>query len=157
MGDTTPAIRAATPPPPAIAARLQPSCPSFANANQDGDTDGDSLCDAEDPCQSFANSLPLVIHSFSGIPDECLCGDFDGDGFHSATDAAAINDCASFIRSDCVSERDEVDAGFDGFYSATDADLVNRVADSLHAAYTLQCKLRPERTCGGLTGVSCEF
>jgi sugar lactone lactonase YvrE len=119
------------------------------------DTDGDTLCDDEDPCKHFANTLPLVISGFSGIPDECLCGDFDGDGFHSATDAAAINDCAAFIRFDCVSERDEVAEPFDGFYSATDADLVNRVAAFLDPAYTLKCGLRPEGTCGGDTGVSC--
>jgi cysteine-rich repeat protein len=120
-----------------------------------GDTDEDTLCDDEDPCQHHANTLPLVISGFSGIPDECLCGDFDGDGFHSATDAAAINDCAAFISSDCVPERDEVSEPVDGFYSATDADLVNRVAAFLDPAYTLTCPRRPEGTCGGDTGVSC--
>jgi hypothetical protein len=120
-----------------------------------GDTDGDTLCDDADPCKHFANTQPLVINGFSGVPDDCLCGDFDGDGFHSATDAAAINDCAAFIRSDCVSERDEVAEPFDGFYSATDADLVNRAAAFIDPAYTLQCSLRPEGTCGGLTGVPC--
>jgi hypothetical protein len=120
-----------------------------------GDTDGDTLCDDEDPCKQFANTLPLVMSGFSGIPDECLCGDFDGDGFHSATDAAAINDCAAFISFACVPERDEVAEPVDGFYSATDADLVNRVAAFLDPAYTLTCARRPEGTCGGLTGVSC--
>jgi cysteine-rich repeat protein len=127
-----------------------------------GNTDGDTLCDDEDPCKHYANTLPLVISGFSGIPDECLCGDFDGDGFHSATDAAAINDCAAFIRFDCVSERDEVTgqcAGGvcinDGFYSAMDAELVNRVAAFLDPAYALTCGRRPEGTCGGGTGVSC--
>jgi hypothetical protein len=67
-----------------------------ACAGLGGDTDGDTLCDDEDPCKSFPNTLPLVRSPFSGIPCECLCGDFDGDCFHSATDAAAINDCAAF-------------------------------------------------------------
>ncbi len=120
-----------------------------------GDTDGDTLCDDEDPCRSFPNTLPLVRSPFSGIPCECLCGDFDGDCFHSATDAAAINECAAFIRFDCVSERDEVSEPIDGFCTATDAELVNRVAGFLEYAYTLQCGLRPEGTCGGLTGVPC--
>jgi hypothetical protein len=120
-----------------------------------GDTDGDTLCDDEDPCKFFENTLPLVISGFTGIPDECLCGDFDGDAFHSATDAAAINDCAAFISFACVPERDEVTEPFDGFYSATDADLVNRVAAFLDPAYTLTCPRRPEGTCGGDTGVSC--
>jgi cysteine-rich repeat protein len=119
-----------------------------------GDTDEDTLCDDEDPCKYYANTLPLVRGS-AGIPKECLCGDFDGDSFHSAADAAAINDCAAFIRFDCVSERDEVAGPFDGFYSATDADLVNRVAAFLDPAYTLTCPRRPEGTCGGDTGVSC--
>ncbi len=91
----------------------------------------------------------------SGIPDECLCGDFDGDGFHSATDAAAVNDCSAFLRSDCVSERDEVAPPIDGFYSATDADLINRVSSFLDPAYALICGRRPEGTCGGDTGVAC--
>ena len=122
-----------------------------------GDTDGDTLCDDEDPCKFFPNTLPLVISNIvEGIPDECLCGDFDGDGFLGATDAAAINECAAFIRFDCVPERDEVDGRFDGFFSATDASLVNRVAGSVHPAYLLSCRLRPEATCGGATGVACE-
>ena len=124
-------------------------------ADQGGNSDGDLLCDDEDPCKFFTNTLPLVISGFSGIPDECLCGDFDGDGFHSATDAAAVNDCAAFLRFDCVSERDEVAPPIDGFYSATDADLINRVSSFLDPAYTLACGLRPEATCGGDTGVSC--
>ncbi len=127
----------------------------FAPALERVDTDGDSLPDAEDPCVFFPNTLPLVISGFSGIPDECLCGDFDGDGFHSATDAAAINDCAASISFACVSERDEVAAPIDGFYSATDADLVNRVAAFLDPAYALTCTRRPEGTCGGDSGVSC--
>jgi hypothetical protein len=131
-------------------------------AGSGGDTDGDTLCDDEDPCKHYANTLPLVRSPFSGIPCECLCGDFDGDCFHSATDAAAINDCAAFIRFECVSERDEVTgpcAGGvcinDGFYSAMDADLVGRVSAFLIPAYALQCGLRPEGTCSGLTGVPC--
>ncbi len=103
----------------------------------------------------FANTLPLVISGFSGIPDECLCGDFDGDGFHSATDASAVNDCAAFISFSCVPERDEVSEPIDGFYSATDASLIGGVAGFVVPAYTLQCTLRPEGTCGGDTGVSC--
>jgi hypothetical protein len=126
-----------------------------ACADKGGDSDGDTLCNDEDPCKTFPNTLPLVISGFSGIPDECLCGDFDGDAFHSATDAAAINDCAAFTSFDCVPERDEVAEPFDGFYSATDADLVNRVAGFLDPAYALKCGRRPEGTCGGDTGVSC--
>ncbi len=122
-----------------------------------GDTDGDTLCDNEDPCRLFKNTLPLVISGFSGIPDECLCGDFDGDGFHSATDAAAVNDCAAFLNFDCVPERDDVTPPFppDGFYSATDADLINRVSAFVDPTYALKCARRPEGTCGGDTGVAC--
>jgi hypothetical protein len=119
-----------------------------------GDSDGDTLCDDQDPCMHFFNTLPLVTHP-SGIPCECLCGDFDGDCFHSATDAAAVNDCSAFLRSDCVSDRDEVAPPFDTFYSATDADLINRVSSFLDPAYTLTCERRPEGTCGGATGVAC--
>ncbi len=120
-----------------------------------GDSDGDTLCDNHDPCASFANSLPLVISGFSGIPDECLCGDFDGDGRLSATDAAAISQCAAFLRFDCVSERDKVDGRTNGFYTATDARLVGAAAAFVAPAYSLICARRPEGTCGGETGVSC--
>lgn len=121
-----------------------------------GDTDRDTLCDDEDPCKFFPNTLPLVISdTFHGIPDECLCGDFDGDGFVTATDAAAINECAAFLRFDCDPYRDEVDGNFNSWFSATDADLVNRVATFLDPAYLLTCRRRPELTCGGMTGVRC--
>ncbi len=88
--------------------------PSMALATTDvcggkgGDSDGDTLCDDMDPCKTFSNTLPLVISNFSGIPDECLCGDFDGNGSLSATDAAAISQCAAFASFACVPERDEV-------------------------------------------------
>ncbi len=128
-----------------------------------GDSDHDTLCDDEDPCKFFPNTLPLVIDPYSGIPCECLCGDVDGDCFLSATDAAAVAGCAAFVRFDCVSERDEVTGPCgggvcinDGFYSATDAVLVNRVAAFLEPAYVLECGLRPEGTCGGMTGVACQ-
>ncbi len=134
---------------------LVDTCPFFPNPDQGGNSDGDLLCDEEDPCRFFTNTLPLVISGPSGIPDECLCGDFDGDGFHSVTDAATINECASFVRFDCVSERDEVDGRIDGFYSATDASLVSRVATEIDPAYTLTCGRRPEGTCDSGTGVPC--
>ncbi len=127
----------------------------FLPAPKPVDTDGDTLPDAEDPCVFFPNTLPLVISNLSGIPDECLGGDFDGNGSLSATDAAAVNACAGFVRFDCVSERDEVSPPINGFYSATDASLINRVAAFVNPAYTLECGLRPEGTCGGDTGVSC--
>ncbi len=120
-----------------------------------GDSDGDTLCDDHDPCASFANSLPLLISGSSGIPDECLCGDFDGDGLHSATDAAGINQCAAFLRFDCVVERDKVDGRIDGFYTSRDASLVGAVSAFVAPAYSLICARRPEGTCGGDTGVSC--
>ena len=141
-----------TAPVPSTALAVTDAC-----ADKGGDSDGDTLCDDDDPCKTYPNTLPLVSSGFAGIPDECLCGDFDGDGFHSATDASAINDCAAFISFDCVSERDEVAEPIDGFYSATDADLVNRVAAFLDPAYTLTCVRRPEGTCGGGTEVSCGF
>lgn len=127
----------------------------FAPAPEPVDTDGDTLPDAEDPYVFFPNTLLLVRSAFSGIPCECLCGDFDGDCIHSATDAAAVNGCVAFIRFDCVSERDEVAPPINGFYSATDASLINRVAGFVDPAYTLECGLRPKGTCEGDTGVSC--
>ncbi|TDI96535.1 MAG: hypothetical protein E2O73_12905 [Deltaproteobacteria bacterium] len=76
------------------------SDPPLANdpcAGQGGAADSDTLCDDEVPCRSFANTLPLVISNFSSTPDEYLCGDFDGDGIHSATDADLIHCVSSFL------------------------------------------------------------
>ena len=119
------------------------------------DSDGDGIVDSCDACSFFPNTLPLLVNPFNGIPCECLCGDFDGDCSLSATDAARVNGCAAFVRVDCVSERDDVD--LDGRITATDASLINRVGGFALPAYTLECVLRPEGTCGGDTGVSCDF
>jgi len=118
-----------------------------------GDTDGDTLCDSEDPCRFFHNSLPLTTSGFSGIPDECLCGDVTGDHFLTGSDAQILNHCAGFLRFDCDLSRDDVDG--DGVLTGNDAAQVNRVAGFLLPAYLLTCPRRPEGTCGGATGVSC--
>ena len=120
---------------------------------QGGDTDGDTICDAEDPCLHFPNTLPLVITSFSGIPDECLCGDFDGNHTLTGGDALAINQCSGFLRFDCDVTRDDVDGN--GVITGNDAARVNRVAGFMDPPYRLTCARRPEGTCGGATGVAC--
>ena len=120
---------------------------------QGGDTDGDTLCDDDDPCIHFANTLPLVISNFVGIPDECYCGDFDNNHTLTGGDAQAINQCAGFVRFDCDNTRDDVDGN--GVLTGNDAARVNRVAGFLDPAYLLTCSRRPEGTCGGNTGVAC--
>ena len=118
-----------------------------------GDTDGDTLCDNLDPCKHFANTLPLVISNFVGIPDECFCGDFDNNHTLTGGDSQAINQCAGFVRFDCDLTRDDVDGN--GVLTGNDAARVNRVAGFLDPAYLLTCSRRPEATCGGETGVAC--
>ncbi len=117
-----------------------------------GDTDGDTLCDDGDPCEHYANTLQLVRGS-TGIPHECLCGDFDSNHFLTGGDAQAINQCAGFVRFDCDVSRDDVDGN--GFLTGNDAARVNKVAGFVDPAYLLTCPRRPEATCGGATGVSC--
>jgi len=140
LSDTTPAILASLP--------AGGPCDDLG-----GDTDGDTVCDDEDPCMHFANTLPLVISNFVGIPDECFCGDFDNNHTLTGGDAQAINQCAGFVRFDCDLTRDDVDGN--GVLTGNDAARVNRVAGFLDPAYKLTCSRRPEGTCGGATGVSC--
>ena len=126
--------------------------PGWAGA-QCPDMDGDTLCDAEDPCKSFPNTLPLQINNFFGIPDECFCGDHDGNHVLTGGDAQAINQCAGFARFDCDMDRDDVDGN--GVLTGGDAKIVNNVAGFAEQAYRMVCPWRPEGTCSQASGVPC--
>ena len=93
----------------AIAAILVATFPDLAHAQ---DTDGDTIPDIADPCPRFANTLPIngggscdavppdkpdpnADCNNDGIPNECQCGDTNGDGKLLSNDAAAILGCGN--------------------------------------------------------------
>jgi hypothetical protein len=137
----------------ALSVDTQASEPGWAGADLDalhalrscvglgGDSDGDQLCDAEDPCPSYPN-VSLVDSNGDGIPNECQCGDANGDGIISSTDLVPMNLCAS---NSSLCDQSLVDANGDGITSSTDIVPTNLVANGA-PAYTLRCARRLEGT-----------
>jgi hypothetical protein len=106
-----------------------------------GDSDGDQLCDAEDPCPSYPN-VSLVDSSGDGIPDECTCADADGNGFVTSTDLVGINLC---VQNNSLCDQTQIDANNDGATTSVDIVGANTVANGA-PVYTLTCERRPEGT-----------
>ncbi len=127
-------------------------------ASAGANADGDDLCDPADPCISFANSLPLADANLDGIPNECQCGDFDGDGFLSAGDLGPMFGCApgaafptdpAVCAAKLAAGVGKGEADGDGFYSAADVGLTFSAIPGAAfpaPAYSLRCPARPEGT-----------
>jgi len=64
---------------------------TLASAGPDGDVD--TLCDIEDPCPVFANAIPVVDTDGDGLPNDCQCGDYNGDGLRGFDDATCAGQC----------------------------------------------------------------
>ena len=67
-----------------------------------GDSDGDKLCDDEDPCVSLSNTLPVLLLlqgapnadlNGDGVPNECQCGDPNGTGDCESADLFEAFNC----------------------------------------------------------------
>jgi len=106
-----------------------------------GDSDADQLCDTEDPCPSYPN-VSLLDSSGDGIPDECQCGDANGDGQITSTDLVSINLC---VQNNNLCDQTIVDTNFDIATTSVDIVTANTVANGA-PAYTLVCARRPEGT-----------
>lgn len=117
-------------------------------ASADVDTDADTLCDTLDPCDQFANTLPLSSQpdgDGDGIPGECQCGDFNGDGALTATDIGGVAQCANGV---VACNLDLVDVGIaplqgNGAVTATDIGRVAQAANGNVATHSLTCVRRP--------------
>jgi hypothetical protein len=108
------------------------------------DADADGIPDVVDPCPSFANASPLQDGSGDGIPDDCQCGDSNGDGRINALDSRRVKQCAAGLRDDCGPEL--ADANGDGRINALDARRIEQTVVELRQSWELTCARRPEGT-----------
>ena len=122
-----------------------------------GDSDGDTLCDNIDPCDSYPNTLPVNgggdtdpngDRNNDNVPNECQCGDANGDGQINNGDAFIIATCAS--PAGCNAQAFDVglgDANNSGTWQNGDAfSVAFSAAPGGPPNYTLTCPRRPEGT-----------
>ena len=101
-----------------------------------GDWDGDCLENAEDLCPAWPQTdLGQLDSNGDGTPDECQCGDANGDGFIGEADAAFIELCVS---SSALCDPTLADTDNDGDVDLDDADNIRTLIPS-----QLVCLRRP--------------
>jgi hypothetical protein len=61
------------------------------------DGDGDGICDVNDACPTFANSVPLSDTNLNDVPDDCQCGDTNDDGIIAFSDGTRNFQCAASL------------------------------------------------------------
>ena len=116
------------------------------------DRDGDGLADVNDPCVEFHNVDPSKDSTFDGVPDECQCGDSNGDGFVLSGDIVVAFLC---VLSDpnaqsppCDFRIRSGDTNNDGSFS--NGDLLRMFLTASDPAnnpgWALTCPNRPEGT-----------
>lgn len=108
------------------------------------DFDGDGLADSEDPCPTHANPTPTDT-SGDGIPDDCQCGDADGNGELEALDGYEITMCV-LDSSACTLDVSIADADNNGVLEMADYGMIAQVIDGERPSYELTCLRRPEGT-----------
>jgi hypothetical protein len=126
------------------------------------DEDDDLICDPVDACPGGQNTLPLCDTNGDNIPDDCQCGDFNGSGTLTGTDARSINKCStgSLPPEDCP--LDLLDVNLSDTLTGTDARNVNKASTGSLQTYELMCDRRPSgepppdiSLACALPGVSC--
>lgn len=140
-------------------AEASDNCPGLFNPDQadlngdgegdacDSDLDGDVMLNVNDACDYFAEIDPTDT-SGDGVPNECQCGDTDGNGVLQAGDAFNIATCVTAGPCAC---------GLSVEISDTDNNLVFQSGDAFNIASTvtnptdnpphaLTCPRRPEGT-----------
>ncbi|RZI82259.1 MAG: hypothetical protein EOP38_16555 [Rubrivivax sp.] len=104
------------------------------------DSDGDHICDAKDLCRGLAQKdITQADTDANGIPDECECGDVDGNGHVNSVDARLIQRCV-------VGEigcAPLCDVNGDNKCNTTDARVIQQVAVGKFKASQLFCRFRP--------------
>jgi hypothetical protein len=129
-----------------------------------GDTDGDGICNDIDACPEWANALPLKDTNGDDIPDDCQCGDFNGNGFLTALDVRNIIKCSTGSLPPEQCPMDLLDVNLSGDLTGTDARNINKGSTGSLQTYELRCTRRPSgqappdiwAACA-LEGVSCAF
>ncbi len=136
-------------------ASLAATTPCFGDpcATLGGDTDGDTICDDDDPCISFPLSDPLDSNG-DGIPDECQCGDvapLGGDGLLGFDDATGFAQC--FITGGTTGAftctqlpLGKGDTQRDGLWGFDDATNAAQAFIGAIPTFSLTCEARPEGT-----------
>jgi hypothetical protein len=119
-----------------------------------GDADRDQHCsNLDDPCNVTPNAFPVGGVGGSpdtngdGVPDECQCGDCDGNGQIQAADAFAIAICITNPPA-CACEVAIGDADGNGQLQAGDAFAIALVVTNpaVNPTWGLTCADRPEGT-----------
>lgn len=103
------------------------------------DADGDGIPNADDPCPTTPNVVPIQDSNEDGVPDECQCGDSNADGAITSLDIAGIALCSNSVIP-CDSRL--VDADGDGATTALDVGGIVAAVNGLIAAEDLQCAAR---------------
>ena len=124
----------------------QPAAQGLALASACEDGDGDDVCNASDPCMSYANT-DFTDSNGDGIPNECQCGDTGANnGLLQAADAFAIASCVTSPGT-CTQDIGLSDTDNNGMFQSADAfNVATQVISGSATAYTLTCARRPEGT-----------
>jgi hypothetical protein len=134
------------------------ACPQLG-----GDSDGDGICSDADPCPLWQNALPLVDTNGDSIPDDCQCGDSNGNGLVTSSDARIIYQCSTGSLSEEQCPLDLLDVNNSGRLTSTDLRWVNQAVVGIRQTWELRCPRRPSGTpppdlapACELPGVSCQ-
>lgn len=118
------------------------NCPTLSNPDQ-ADDDTDRIGNPCDACPEWPNALPLQDRNGDNIPDDCQCGDFNGDGFLTGSDARSINKCSTGSLPEEQCPMDLLDVNGDGELTGSDARNVNKGSTGSLETYELTCPRRP--------------
>jgi hypothetical protein len=126
-----------------------------------GDADSDKLCQDEDPCLIFPNTLPAAIPfvlgtpngdlNADGIPNECQCGDPNGSGGYEADDLFQVFECQTTdpeaLQPLCAGRIIKGDANNSGRWEADDLfRIFGAQTGTTFQGFELTCSVRPEGT-----------
>lgn len=130
-------------------------------ANLGGDSDGDKLCQDEDPCLIFSNTLPVNVGTtgdngdanLDGVPNECQCGDPNNTGMFESADLLIAFNCLQNdpqnLQPECASRIAKGEANNTGVWESADLLGIFNAGNGTVATSSLTCAVRPEGTDSG--------